>query len=226
MLCTAEPETVSAEPETAALADSAIAELEAELAAQPIPGTWSRPVTRGNVDAVAVAASAGDTVATHELLTYLRPIMVRYCRGKLGRVRPVSSPDDVAQEVCLAVYRALPTYRHLGRPFLSFVFGVAAHKVADVHRAAARDRSLPTAETPDMPDVEESPEQIALRRELVEHTGGLLRTLLPRQREILIMRVVLGMSAQETAEAVGTTPDAVRVAQHRALNRLRRAIMQ
>jgi RNA polymerase sigma-70 factor, ECF subfamily len=213
MLCTAEP-------------DVSFADLEAELASQPVPSAWSRPVTRGNVDAVAVAASAGDPVATHELLTYLRPIMVRYCRGKLGRVRPLNSPDDVAQEVCLAVYRALPTYRHLGRPFLSFVFGVAAHKVADVHRAAARDRSLPTAETPDMPDVEESPEQIALRRELVEHTGDLLRTLLPRQREILIMRVVLGMSAQETAEVVGTTPDAVRVAQHRALNRLRRAIMQ
>jgi RNA polymerase sigma-70 factor (ECF subfamily) len=38
------------------------------------------------------------------------------------------------------------------------------------------------------------------------------------------MRIVLGMSAQETAEAVGTTADAVRVAQHRALNRLRRTI--
>jgi RNA polymerase sigma-70 factor (ECF subfamily) len=63
-----------------------------------------------------------------------------------------------------------------------------------------------------------------LRRELVEQTGGLLRTLLPRQRQILIMRVVLGMSAQETAEAVGTTPDAVRVAQHRALSRLRRTV--
>jgi RNA polymerase sigma-70 factor (ECF subfamily) len=211
MLCTVEP-------------DSALVDLEAELAAQPMPLAWSRPVTRGNVDAVAAAASAGDTVAIHELLTYLRPIMVRYCRGKLGRIRPVTSPDDVAQEVCLAVFRALPTYRHLGRPFLSFVFGVAAHKVADVHRAAARDRSLPTAETPDLPDAEESPEQITLRRELVEQTGGLLRTLLPRQREILIMRVVMGMSAQETAEAVGTTPDAVRVAQHRALSRLRRAV--
>jgi len=211
MLCTVEP-------------DTALAEFEADLADQPMLAAWSRPVTRGNVDLVAAAASAGDRLATHELLTYLRPIMVRYCRGKLGRVRPVNSPDDVAQEVCLAVFRALPTYRHLGRPFLSFVFGVAAHKVADVHRAAARDRSLPTAETPDLPAVEESPEQIALRRELVEHTGGLLRTLLPRQREIVIMRIVLGMSAQETAEAVGTTPDAVRVAQHRAINRLRRAM--
>lgn len=202
----------------------ALADLETAVATRPVLAAWSRPVTRSNVDAVAVVAATGDTVATHELLTYLRPIMVRYCRGKLGRMRPVSSADDVAQEVCLAVYRALPTYRNLGRPFLSFVFGVAAHKVADAHRAAARDRSLPTAVTPDPLDVEESPEQIALRRELVEQTGGLLRTLLPRQRQILIMRVVLGMSAQETAEAVGTTPDAVRVAQHRALSRLRRTV--
>jgi RNA polymerase sigma-70 factor, ECF subfamily len=215
MLCTVEPEID-------------LSQLEAELAsvtvAPVVAPTWSRPVTRGNLDVVAAAASAGDHAAIDELLGYLRPIMVRYCRTKLGRVRPISSADDVAQEVCIAVYRALPTYQHLGRPFLSFVFGVAAHKVADVHRAAARDRSLPTAETPDTVVTDENPEQIALRRELVEQTGDLLRTLLPRQREILVMRVVMGMTAQETAEAVGTTPDAVRVAQHRALNRLRRTI--
>lgn len=209
VLCTVEPD---------------LAELEAELAHITASPSWTRPITRGNLDEVAAAASAGDQRAVDELIGYLRPIMVRYCRSKLGRVRPISSADDVAQEVCLAVYRALPTYRHLGRPFLSFVFGVAAHKVADVHRAAARDRSMPTAETPDTLTVAENPEQIALRRELSEQTGGLLRTLLPRQREILIMRVVLGMSAQETAEAVGTTADAVRVAQHRALSRLRRTV--
>jgi RNA polymerase sigma-70 factor, ECF subfamily len=215
MLCTVEPEVD-------------LAQLEAELAnvaARPrVVPAWTRPVTRGNLDAVAAAASAGDTAATDELLSYLRPIMVRFCRTKLGRVRPISSADDVAQEVCIAVFRALPTYQHLGRPFLSFVFGVAAHKVADVHRAAARDRSLPTAETPDTIISAENPEEIALRRELVEQTSDLLQTLLPRQREIVVMRVVLGMSAQETADAVGTTPDAVRVAQHRALNRLRRTI--
>lgn len=180
-------------------------------------------VDRDNLDEVAAAAAAGNAAATRELLCYLRPIMVRYCRSRLGRVRPVSSADDVAQEVCLAVFRALPGYRNVGRPFLSFVFGVAAHKVADVHRAAARDRSMPTAQTPDSLDAD-TPEVIALRRELVERTGGLLRVLLPRQRDILIMRVMLGMSAQETADAIGTTPEAVRVAQHRALARLRRTV--
>ena len=45
-----------------------------------------------------------------------------------------------------------------------------------------------------------------------------------KQREILVLRVVVGLSAEETAEAVGSTPGAVRVAQHRALGRLRKEI--
>jgi DNA-directed RNA polymerase specialized sigma24 family protein len=49
----------------------------------------------------------------------------------------------------------------------------------------------------------------------------LLESVSERQREILHLRVVVGLSVEETAEAVGSTPGAVRVAQHRALNRLR-----
>ena len=45
-----------------------------------------------------------------------------------------------------------------------------------------------------------------------------------KQREILVLRVVVGLSAEETAEAVGSTPGAVRVAQHRALARLRKSM--
>uniref|UniRef100_UPI0039BEDF8B sigma factor-like helix-turn-helix DNA-binding protein n=1 Tax=Lentzea alba TaxID=2714351 RepID=UPI0039BEDF8B len=45
-----------------------------------------------------------------------------------------------------------------------------------------------------------------------------------RLREILVLRVVVGLSAEQTAEAVGSTPSAVRLAQHRALVRLREAI--
>jgi RNA polymerase sigma-70 factor (ECF subfamily) len=46
----------------------------------------------------------------------------------------------------------------------------------------------------------------------------------PKQREILVLRVVVGLSAEETADAVNSTPGAVRVAQHRALSRLRKAL--
>jgi len=40
-------------------------------------------------------------------------------------------------------------------------------------------------------------------------------------RELLLLRVAVGLSAEETGRALGMTPGAVRVAQHRALARLR-----
>lgn len=57
-----------------------------------------------------------------------------------------------------------------------------------------------------------------------ESTGRLakLLALVPdEQREILRLRIVLGLSTEETAETMGSTPGAVRIGQHRALNRLR-----
>ncbi|EWC61738.1 RNA polymerase sigma-70 factor [Actinokineospora spheciospongiae] len=212
--------------------DEELAALEASLTAVTSPTEVvlpvrrpPAPVERDNLDEVVAAAIRGETTAVDGLLRFLRPLVVRYCRAKLGRMpRSVSGADDVAQEVCLAVFRALPTYQQLGRPFLSFVYGIAAHKVADVHRANTRDKSDPIADAPDVPSTEDGPEQVTLRHELVEQTGVLLRSLTERQRDILVMRVVMGMSAQETADVIGTTAEAIRVAQHRALNRLRKTL--
>jgi DNA-directed RNA polymerase specialized sigma24 family protein len=41
---------------------------------------------------------------------------------------------------------------------------------------------------------------------------------------VLILRIGVGRSAEETADKPGTSPGVVRVIQHRALNRLRAAV--
>jgi len=157
------------------------------------------------------------------VLAIISPLIVRYCRARLGRVdRSSVSADDVAQEVCLAVVTALAKYRVQGRPFLAFVYGIASHKVIDAHRAATRNRSESVADVPESMEVGDGPEQHALRVELSGEMGRLLDQLPDKQREILVLRVVVGLSAEDTAEAVGSTPGAVRVAQHRALARLRK----
>jgi RNA polymerase sigma-70 factor (ECF subfamily) len=174
-------------------------------------------------DELVAAAMGGDRQAVGRVLTIIRPLVVRYCRARLGAPdRSSASADDVAQEVCLAVLTALPGYRVQGKPFLAFVYGIAAHKVIDAHRASARNRSEPVADIPDAMEVGDGPEQRALRLELSGEMGRLLDQLPDKQREILVLRVVVGLSAEETAEAVGSTPGAVRVAQHRALARLRK----
>jgi len=171
------------------------------------------------------AAVGGDQPSLERLLAWLRPLVLRYCRARVGRhERSFASADDVAQEVCLAVLTALPGYRDQGRPFLAFVYGIAAHKVADAHRAVARNRSEPVAELPEEPEPDAGPEQRAMQGELRSRMASLLQVLPAKQREILVLRVVVGLSAEETADAVGSTPGAVRVTQHRALARLRRAL--
>lgn len=125
----------------------------------------------------------------------------------------------------MAAITALPRYKDQGRPFLAFVYGIAAHKVADAHRAAARNRAEPTDVVPERFSLDTGPEQTALDTESSERMARLLAVLPEKQREILILRIVVGMSAEETAEAVGSTAGAVRVAQHRALARLKTEIM-
>ena len=187
-----------------------------------------RPMTIDGerLDAVVADAVAGDRDALREVLETIRPIVVRYCRARIGTAeRGGLSADDVAQEVCLAAITALPRYRDQGRPFLAFVYGIAAHKVADAHRAASRDLAYPADELPERCADGADPEQVALEAESVTRMNELLEVLPDQQREIIIMRVVVGLSAEETATAVGSTPGAVRVAQHRALTRLKSEIV-
>ena len=171
------------------------------------------------------AAVAGDPEAREQLLAEIQPLVQRYCRGRLGRSEGViGSADDVAQDVCLAVINALPHYEIKGLSFRAFVYGIAAHKVTDAFRAIGRNRSDPVAELPDSAILSDGPEQRLLAAELAERLGHLLHRLTPRQREVLVLRIAVGLSAEETAQVVGSTPGAVRVTQHRALNRLRGVI--
>lgn len=181
--------------------------------------------TGDGLDESVAAAVEGDPQAVERLLASIRPLIVRYCRARVGRQeRSFASADDVAQEVCLAVLTALPSYRDQGRPFLAFVYGIAQHKVADAHRASARNKSDPVADLPEEIEVGVGPEQRALQGELNERMGQLLSVLPDKQQEIVVLRVVVGLSAEETADAVGSTPGAVRVSQHRALARLRKIL--
>jgi RNA polymerase sigma-70 factor, ECF subfamily len=166
-------------------------------------------------------AALGQPAAIESLLVHIRPMIVRYCRARLGRVAGhYHVGDDVAQEVCIAVLSALPRYRDMGRPFASFVFGIAAHKVADAMRSAAR-LAVPTEDLPDGPDEQPGPEETVVAYLEAERARALLARLPVHLRELVILRVVTGLSAEETGNVLGMSAGAVRVAQHRALARLR-----
>jgi RNA polymerase sigma-70 factor, ECF subfamily len=167
-------------------------------------------------------AVRGEDGAMDSLLREVRPMVVRYCRARLARVSGLAHySDDVAQEVCIALLSAIPRYQDRGRPFASFVFGIAAHKVADTLRGAGRVELVSSDTVPDRPDEGPGPEEHAVRIIEAQRARELLDELPEQQRQLLVMRVIAGLTADETGHVLGMSAGAVRVAQHRAIARLR-----
>jgi RNA polymerase sigma-70 factor (ECF subfamily) len=164
---------------------------------------------------------AGDPRALEDLLGTVHRLVHRYCRARLSRFAGAEhAADDVAQEVCIAVLSALPRYRDEGKPFEAFVYRIAANKVADVQRFAYRTPT-PQAEIPDVIDLSDGPEALAIRASDAREARVLLDQLPETLRELVVLRVAVGLSADETGRALGMSAGAVRVAQHRAVQRLR-----
>lgn len=167
--------------------------------------------------------AAHDRRAAELLLSAVRDIAVKYARVRLGRFGAEDTAQDVAQEVCMAVLSALPTYEDRGLPFEAFVYRIASHKLADVQRSAFR-APTPMAEMPDSVDDSHGPEMQAVIQAEARLALTLMERLPEQQREILTLRVASGLSTEETAATLGMTTGAVRVAQHRALTKLRALI--
>lgn len=175
----------------------------------------------GDLSELASRAQAGSASDVEMLLERVRLVAHRYSRARLATYPGgVHLADDVAQEICIAVLAALPRYRDRGKPFEAFVYGIAARKVADALRALHR-HPIPTEELPDSADANPTPEDQAVFASQVESAAALLDQLPHNLREIMLLRVAAGMSAEETGAALGMTAGAVRVAQHRALTKMR-----
>ncbi|OXM67596.1 RNA polymerase subunit sigma [Amycolatopsis vastitatis] len=179
-------------------------------------------LAKERLDPVVAAARDGDPDAVQALLRLIKPAVVRYCRARIGgRDLSYLSADDVAQEVCLAVLKVLPNYQDRGGSFLYLVRAIAANKVADAFRSVARDRSKPVSELPDRPLGGNEPENHVLELDLGARLGRLVASLPRLHQEILALRIVVGLSATETAEALGISAGNVRITQYRALGKLR-----
>jgi RNA polymerase sigma-70 factor (ECF subfamily) len=177
--------------------------------------------TSADLSDLASRAKDGGAAEIELLLQRVRLIAHRYSRARLASYPGgVHLADDVAQEICIAVLAALPRYRDRGKPFEAFIYGIAARKVADALRALHR-HPIPTEDLPDSADANPTPEDHVVFASQVASAAALLDELPHHLREIMLLRVAAGMSAEETGAALGMTPGAVRVAQHRALTKMR-----
>lgn len=177
-----------------------------------------------SVDSELVArAQKGDPEALEALIGDLRPAVLRFCRFRLlSYPGGHDAADDVTQETCLAIMDVLPRYVNRGIPFATWVFAIAANKVADSRRRFGRAAVL-VDEFPEQTEPGPTPEDCAISSVEQLTARSLVQQLPDGMREVLIRRAS-GATASMVASDLGISPGAVNVAYHRAVVRVRAAV--
>jgi RNA polymerase sigma-70 factor (sigma-E family) len=137
--------------------------------------------------------------------------MIRLAHIMLGDRQ---SAEDAVQEAFCGLYRR---WSHLSDP------GSAVHYVrsAVLNHCRSVLRRRTTSQAPrglaGHPEPVRSAESAVLTREERDEIMRAVRRLPPRQREALVLRFYLDLSAEETATTMGISASSVRSATHRAL---------
>lgn len=157
--------------------------------------------------------------------TLYKRVYPRLFAYALRRLDADAARDAVAETMTRAVASA-SRYRSTGLGVDAWLFGICRHVVLDAQRAAGRARARAASGygLPPVSAVDETPS--GLDRLLSAEEAAAMRAAFARlsdaDRELLELRVVMGLSAEEVASVLGRRPGAVRMAQSRALARLRR----
>src|SRR6185369_6180891 len=111
-----------------------------------------------------------------------------------------------------------------GAGFDAWLFGILRNVVHDAQRAIRRRASAD--DDVDIPSLEPGPLDHMLGAEEATALRAAFRRLSASDQEVLELRVVAGLSSEEVAQVIGKRPGAVRMAQARALERLRELLME
>ena len=168
-------------------------------------------------------AQQGDRDAYLTLLRAITPRirhMVRRKRAFLGE----SDAEDVVQEVLLSLHAVRATYNP-SRPFLPWMAAIVRHRLADAIRRQVRQGAREVA----VDDLDVTFEAAASNKH--EDTFGdsealihAIQSLPPGQRQAVELLKLRELSLKEAAAVTGLTVGALKLATHRAIASLRRAL--
>ena len=164
----------------------------------------------------------GEAAAQERLIKRYLPALQRWARGRMPRrARSMTDTDDLVQVTLLKALKKLKEFepRHKGA-FLAYLRRILQNEIRDEIRRATRRpemQSLPENLDRDQP----SPLERAIGREKMEAYERALAQLEPQQQEAIILRLELGFTHSQVAEALGSpSANAARMFVSRALVRL------
>ncbi|MFO0676999.1 MAG: sigma-70 family RNA polymerase sigma factor [Polyangiaceae bacterium] len=165
-------------------------------------------------------AKAGDRQALERLLADVAPSVRRF---GLRMCKNAHDADDVLQDTLVNVASHLGEFE--GRSSLSsWVFTLARTACSRKRRGLKNRPPVDDTEGVERADTGDSPERSAERNEMSRLLTEAMDGLADDHREVILLRDIEGLSANETAETLGISVDAVKSRLHRARSALREAL--
>ena len=162
-------------------------------------------------------ARAGDARGFTEIYNTLAGSVTRFAHS-----RGADDPEGIANEVFLAAFRNLADFTGDDDDLRGWIFTIARNKLIDDARRRAR--------RPAMVDIEPALDLTDHNDDNVDHGIGTdwvqsqLAVLTDDQRDVLILRLVNGLTIPEIAETLGRSVGAVKGLQRRGLRQLEKTL--
>lgn len=171
--------------------------------------------TSESFDLVLAAAQADAPWAYERLYRSLSPSICGYLR-----IQGAADPEDLTSEVFLGAFRGIRSFAGDEDQFRSWVFTIAHRRLTDERRARSCRPAMADAAVGDWAagDVEEE----ALRRLSAERVRTLCAGLAPGQADVLLLRLISGLTVEAIAGVLDKSPGAVKALQRRGLCALRK----
>jgi RNA polymerase sigma-70 factor (ECF subfamily) len=160
-------------------------------------------------------AQAGDEEAFGELV---RGYYERVFRTVVGVVRDEHEARDVCQEVWIAVWKNLGTFRGEAK-FSTWLHPIAVRRAIDAQRKRKKwlhrflpflaERDAEVAAAPEPVSSEADPRDASERTERTERFERALAALPEKHRTVLVLREVQGLSYEEIAQTINCRPGTV-----------------
>jgi len=171
-------------------------------------------------DALMEALSSGSAAAFQALYERYHRALFTFLVRLLG---DRGQAEELFQETFLRVYLQRDRY-HPRAAFRTWLYAIARNLAIDRLRGRGPEVE-PGAEALDaVPDPDPGPLRRLEGREALGRLEEALAKLPPGQREVLLLARYAGLGHSEIAEVTGSSPEAVRVALHRALRALRQLL--
>ncbi len=168
-------------------------------------------------DQILAAAQAGGEWAFEILYRDLNPRLLRYFASQAPGVA-----EDLAAETWMGAARSLDSFTGGEDAFRAWLFQIGYRRLVQHWRTRSRDRSAPAdpytlLEHPASDSLEDS----VLANDSVAFTARRITEILSDdQAQVVMLRVLGGLSVDQVAAVMGKRPGTVRVVQHKALKKL------